>query len=52
MSLENAIKSIVREHHFSPAEIDALFFDDTDYHGMMFWYEDVKAVNAELKKKT
>lgn len=49
--MNNIIKSVVREHHFSPAEIDAFFLDDIDYHGLEFWYNDVRQVSKELKEK-
>lgn len=45
------IKSVVREHHFSPAEIDAFFIDDADYWGIEYWYNDIKEVTLELKNK-
>jgi len=32
-------------------EIDAFFLDDKDYHGIIFWYNDVKEMNDELKPK-
>lgn len=45
------VKSVVREHHFSAEKIDAFFLDDTDWHGLIFWYNDVLEVNNELKSK-
>lgn len=45
------IKSVVREHHFTPSVIDAFFIDDADYHGIEFWYNDIKEVTKELKSK-
>lgn len=50
-SLENIIKTVVREHHFSPVEIDAFFLDEQDYHGLTYWYNDCKEMNEELKPK-
>lgn len=49
------IKSVVREHHFTPDVIDALFFDAQDHRGLEFWYNDIvqvhKEMNDSLKKK-
>ena len=42
----------MREHHWPVSEIDALFFDSIDYHGLVFWYNDIIAVNKELEAKT
>lgn len=50
-SLNNMVKSVVREHKWKPHEIDDLFFDDIDYHGLIYWYNDIKKVNNELKAK-
>lgn len=50
--MSNIIKSVVREHHYSPVEIDALFLDDMDHHGLLYWFFDVEEVNAEMKPKT
>jgi hypothetical protein len=45
------IVSVVREHHWAPEIIGALFVDDGDHHGLEFWYNDVLEVSNELKKK-
>jgi hypothetical protein len=45
------VKSIVREHKWSPSVIDNLYVDSLDYQGLIFWYEDVNEVIKELKKK-
>lgn len=49
--LNNRIKSVIREHHFSPPEIDAFFLDGVDYWGLDWWYADVKECVDEIKKK-
>jgi hypothetical protein len=37
------IKSVVREHHFTPDVIDAFFIDyESDWHGLEWWYKDVE----------
>jgi len=46
------IKSVVREFHFKPKDIDDLFLDENDYHGIIYWYKDAVQVNKELKGKT
>ena len=50
-SLNNIIKSIIREHHFPPQVIDALFVDDQDYHGLEWWYNDVRQAGEEFEAK-
>ena len=52
--MNNIIKSVVREYHFTPETIDDLFMDDVDYHGLLFWYDDTLQIQKELKtpKKT
>lgn len=44
------VKSVVREHHWAPSEVGALYFDYQDYYGLIYWYEDVKEVDKELRK--
>lgn len=46
------VKSVVREHHWSPSQVGDLYFDMEDYQGLVYWYEDVKEVDASLKEKT
>jgi len=45
------IVTVMREHHWTPDVIDKLYFDDDDHHGIKFIYDDVKAVNDEIKGK-
>lgn len=45
------IKSIVREHHWSPKEINGLYLDSTDHFGLEYWYDDVVQVHNDLKAK-
>lgn len=46
------IKTVVREHNWSPEIIGDLFIDGQDYLGLEFWYTDVCQVSAELTAKT
>jgi hypothetical protein len=46
------VKSVVREHHWAPSQVGALYFDAIDYEGLVYWYEDVKEVDESLKEKT
>lgn len=52
-SLDNMIKTVVREHKWAPDKIDALFVDSEDYHGLIYWYDDVvhciKSAEAKYK---
>jgi hypothetical protein len=45
------VKSVVREHHWAPEIIGALFFDAEDRFGLEYWYTDVKEVHEQLTKK-
>jgi hypothetical protein len=45
------IKSVVREHNWSPDIVGDLFFDSIDYKGLEFWYNDVVQVSKELSVK-
>lgn len=44
--------SLVREYKWPPSVLEGLFFDGEDYLGLYYWYDDLKEVHAELKKKT
>lgn len=46
------IKSVVRTFQWTPEVIDNLYFDDIDYHGLIFWYNDVIEVSKEIKGDT
>lgn len=41
--------SLAREHHWSPGILGDLFFDEEDYLGLRFWYNDLEEVNRQLK---
>jgi len=45
------VKSVVREHHWAPDQIGALYFDAADYQGLVYWYNDVVEVSNEIKRK-
>lgn len=45
------IKSVVREHHWSPEVISSLYLDGVDYFGLEWWYNDSKEVEESLKSK-
>ena len=49
------IVSVVRAYHWQPKEIENLYLDDADFHGLEYWYNDVAAVDKsiiELNEKT
>jgi len=48
-SLDNMVKSIVREHKWTPSVINSLYVDEIDYQGLIYWYKDVLVVVKELK---
>ena len=43
------IKSVVRVHHWTPNYIDSLYFDNTDYLGLGYWYDDIVEVDQSIK---
>lgn len=49
-SLNNAIKTVVREHHWEPSVIGGLFLDDQDYEGLLYWYDDVITCGDKIKQ--
>jgi hypothetical protein len=51
-NLEAVIKSIAREHHWTPEQIDNLYLDSQDHYGAEYWYEDIQAMHKELETKT
>lgn len=48
-SLDNMIKTIVSEYHFSPSEISKMYVDNLDFQGIQFWYDECVRLN-ELRK--
>lgn len=44
------IKTVVREHHWLPDQIDSLFTDEHDFHGLEFWFKDVEYCYSKLPK--
>jgi hypothetical protein len=43
---------IVREQHWAPEQVGALYFDGQDYQGLLFWYNDVIEVQRQIKAAT
>ena len=43
------VKSVVREFKYTPKDIDELYLDEIDYHGLIFWYNDVLQIQKDLK---
>lgn len=46
-SLDAVIKSIVNEFHWTPNQIDDLYLDDYDYHGLGYWFEVIKELHKD-----
>jgi len=44
------IKSVVRLYKFRPKDIDKLYLDDIDYHGIIYWFDDAKEYVKEIVK--
>jgi len=36
------ILTIVRSFNWTPDTIDKLYVDEIDYHGLVYWYNDIK----------
>ena len=43
------LKSVVREFNFTPKDIDDMYLDDQNYHGIIYWYNDVLQIEKDLK---
>ncbi|AGF91178.1 hypothetical protein Phi47:1_gp24 [Cellulophaga phage phi47:1] len=50
-NLDAEIKTIVNEFHWSPNQIDELYCDDLDHHGIVYWFEHLKSLHAKMNKK-
>jgi len=50
-SLHNMIRSVVRDSKWIPEVVDNLFIDDSDWHGLTYWYNDLKEVHKEMNSK-
>lgn len=44
------VTSVVSKYKWSPDIIGDLFFDAEDYHGLEFWYNQVKEESDEIEK--
>ncbi len=44
------ILTVIREHHWPPEVVDALFLDAKDHHGLVFWYNDVVETHKNIKR--
>lgn len=42
----------MREYHWSPSTIGDLFFDDDDYEGIVWIYNDMVEVQKEIERKS
>jgi hypothetical protein len=45
------VKTVVRYHHWTPETVLNLYLDDTDFFGLIYWYNDVVQVLEELEKQ-
>lgn len=50
-NLDNVIKSVVWEFKWSPKEIDELYIDDIDHHGLIYWYNHAVEMEKKHNKK-
>jgi len=49
--LNNAIKTVVRQHHWTPEQIKGQYLDDIDLCGLMYWYNDTIEMIKEMETK-
>lgn len=45
------IKTVAREYKWPPEVLGGLYFDDQDYEGLVFWYNDVLEMIEKAKPK-
>ena len=45
------VRTIVRNYHWPPNVFGGLFIDAIDHNGIVYWYNDIKDADAELKAK-
>lgn len=50
VDLDVCIKSIKRLYKCSLEEIDNMFVDDADHHGLIYWFEDAKDYIEQINK--
>ena len=43
------IVSIARNYYWTPDEIEKLFVDRIDYKGLVYWYDDAREMQKEIK---
>jgi len=48
-NIDDMIKSVVNEHHWSPSIIDQMYLDSLDYHGIGYWYDNAKEMHDKMK---
>tara|TARA_R110000824_G_C15199340_1_gene675540 strand:+ start:519 stop:707 length:189 start_codon:yes stop_codon:yes gene_type:complete len=48
-NVDIAVKTVVNEYHWPPNQIDNLFLDDYDYHGLKYWYDNAKEMHDKMK---
>jgi len=48
-NIDDMIKSVVNEHHWSPSIIDQMYLDHLDYHGIGYWYDNAKEMHDKIK---
>lgn len=47
------IRSVARVYAWaSPKVIESLFLDDEDIHGLVYWYNDARDQEEEIKQST
>jgi len=44
------IKSIAFNFNWTPKEIDELYCDDFDHHGIVYWFKEIKKQSDKTKK--
>lgn len=46
------IKSIAYEYHWPPNVISEMFVDDYDFHGLVYWHDELVRIDKQMKKKS
>lgn len=51
-NIYNIISSVILHFKWPPSEIDQLYFDDIDYHGIIWHYNYIKELVDKLETNT
>ena len=50
LDLDIAIRSVARHLRYLPKDMAEMYFDDVDFHGLIYWYNDAVDSVKKVKK--